>query len=309
MSRFGAFLTTCNRPDRLRRALEKTLAQTRPPELLLVIDNGDPGIVEPAVADLLGPRVVYHSMGENAGPAGASAYALERLAGLGFDWIGWGDDDTPPKTPDTLERLLRLAESAPPDVGGVGAVGARFDWRRGELVRLADHELSGVIEVDGIGSGLQLVTRRELLARVGLPDRRLFFGFYDPEYCLRVRRAGYRLWVDGELMRTYRELAGRMDLELRRSVRPANPPDRLWRRYYVTRNYIHMMRRTFDRPDLARREAAKALLRTVTAWGRGPGYAIPFGRLQLAGVVDGYRGRLGRTVTPQSKVYTAADPE
>lgn len=309
MSRYGAFLTTCNRPDRLRRTLEKTLAQTRPPELLLVIDNGDPGVAEAAIDDLLGPRVLYHPMGENAGPAGASAYALERLAGEGFGWIGWGDDDTPPKTPDTLERLLRLAESAPADVGGVGAVGARFDWRRGELIRLGDHELSGVIEVDGIGSGLQLVTRRELVSQVGLPDRRLFFGFYDPEYCLRVRRAGYRLWVDGDLMRTYRELAGRMDLVVERSLRPVNSSDRLWRRYYVTRNYIFMMRRTFDRPDLARREVAKALVRTVTAWGRGPRYAIPFGRFQLAGVFDGYLGRLGRSVAPQSKVYTVADPE
>jgi glycosyltransferase involved in cell wall biosynthesis len=307
--RFASFVTTFNRPERLRRTLEITLAQTPPPDRLLVIDNGDPGVAERVVADFPDPRVAYHAMGENTGPAGAAAYGLERLAAEGFDWIGWGDDDTPPKTADAFERLLRLAAGGPADLGGVGAVGARFDWRRGELVRLADAELAGVIEVDAIGGGLQLILRREAVRTVGLPDRRLFFGFEDPEYCLRLRRAGYRLWVDGELMRSYRELAGRMDLELRRSVRPANPPDRLWRRYYVTRNYIHMMRRTFGRPDLARREAAKALGRTVTAWGRGPRYGWEFGKLQLRGVVDGYRGRLGRTVTPQAKVYTAADPQ
>jgi len=307
--RFASFVTTFNRPERLRRTLEITLAQTRPPDLLLVIDNGDPGVAEPVVAEFPGPRIAFHAMGENAGPAGAAAYGLERLAAEGFDWIGWGDDDTPPKTADAFERLLRLAAGGPDDLGGVGAVGARFDWRRGELVRLADADLAGVIEVDAIGGGLQLILRREAVRAVGLPDRRLFFGFEDPEYCLRLRRAGYRLWVDGELMRTYRESAGRMGLELRRAVTPAHSADRLWRRYYVTRNYIHVMRTEFGRPDLARREAARSVLRALTAWRRGPGYGLRFGRLQLRGVVDGYRGRLGRTVAPQAKVYTAADPE
>jgi hypothetical protein len=67
------------------------------------------------------------------------------------------------------------------------------------------------------------------------------------------------------------------------------------------------MRRTFARPDLARREAARALARSLTAWGRGPGYGLRFGALQLRGVVDGYRGRLGRTVPPQPKVYRAEE--
>jgi GT2 family glycosyltransferase len=305
--RFASFLITFNRPDRLRRTLGITLAQSRPPDLLLVLDNGDPGVAEAVVAEFREPRVVYHSMGTNVGPGGAAAYGLERLAAEGYDWIGWGDDDTPPKTADTLERLLRLAASGPADLGGVGAVGARFDWRRGELVRLADAELSGVIEVDAIGAGLQLIVRREAIGQAGLPDRRLFFGFLDPEYCLRLRRAGYRLWVDGELMRTYRESAGRMGLQLRRAVTPAYSADRLWRRYYVTRNYIHAMRRTFGRPDLARREAARAFVRTLTAWRRGPAYALRFGGLQLRGVIDGYRGRLERTVTPQAKVYSAEE--
>lgn len=305
--RFASFVTTFNRPERLRRTLEITLAQSRPPDLLLVIDNGDPGVAEPVVAEFTGPGVAFHSMGENTGPAGAAAYGLGRLAAEGYDWIGWGDDDTPPKTGDTFERLLRLAADGPGDLGGVGAVGARFDWHRGELVRLADLELSGVTEVDAIGGGLQLILRREAIDRVGLPDRRLFFGFEDPEYCLRLRRAGYRLAVDGDLMRIYREAAGRMGLGAQRTVRPSDSADRLWRRYYGTRNYIHVMRTTFGRPDLARREAARSLMRTVTAWGRGPGYAVRFGGLQLRGVIDGYRGRLGRTVAPEAKVYATAE--
>jgi len=133
------------------------------------------------------------------------------------------DADPPPKTPAVWARLLQLAQPPPPGapVGGVGAVGARFDWRRGELSRLADNELAGPVEVDSIGSGHQLITSARVIDPAGLPDERLLFGFYDPEYCLRVRRAGFRLLVDGDLMRTYRELAGRLDLGLHRARIPA----------------------------------------------------------------------------------------
>lgn len=306
--RFASFITTFNRPERLRRAIEVTLSQSRPPDLLLVIDNGDPGSAEAIVRESASGPLEFHSMGGNLGPAGAAAYGLERLAEEGYDWIGWGDDDSPPQTPDTLESLLRLADAAPGEVGGVGAVGALFDWHLGEMVRLQDEQLEGVIDVDVVGGGNQLVLRREAILRVGLPDPRLFFGFEDPDYCLRMRRAGYRILALGSLMRAYREGAGRIGLGSTRTLRPSYSPDRLWRRYYVTRNYIHVMRRTFGRPDLARREAAKALARAVSAWGRGPRFGVKFGVLQLRGVVDGYRDRLGCTVPPQAKVYAEAGP-
>jgi GT2 family glycosyltransferase len=285
--------------------LEATLAQSRLPERLLVVDNGDPGPTARVLESLSPSRVeiAHQPLGDNLGPAGAASFALRTLTEAGFDWIAWCDDDTPPKTSDVWARLLALAQSPPPGapVGGVGAVGARFDWHRGELARLADSELSGPVEVDSIGSGHQLITSAQAIARAGLPDARLFFGFYDPEYCLRLRRAGFRLLIDGDLMRTYRELAGRLDLEIRRAHIPATPPSAFWRRYYVTRNYIFMMRRTFGRPDLARREAVKALARALSAWLRGPRYGLGFARHQLRGVVDGYLSRMGRTLTPVAK--------
>lgn len=303
--RVASFITTFNRPGRLLEAITATFEQSRPPHHLLVVDNGDPEKSAALLSRFRDLPIAHHAFGDNLGPAGAAAYALERLSREGYDWIAWGDDDTPPRTKDTFRRLIAIAEAAEADVGGVGAVGAHFDWQRGVLVRLPDEALHGVVEVDSIGSGLQLITRRELVETVGLPDARLFFGFYDPEYCLRIRRAGYRLLVDGDLMHEYRRLAGRLQLEARRSVLPRHGRSSLWRRYYVTRNYIFMMRETFGRPGLARREAAQALFRCMTSWGRGPWYGLRFTRHQLLAIFDGYRGRLGRTVLPQVKRYAS----
>ena len=170
--------------------------------------------------------------------------------------------------------------------------------------RLADDELDGVIDVDVIAGNQQLILSRQMIEQVGVADSRLFFGLYEPEYCLRIRRAGFRLLVDGTTMREHRLRANRLNLKPKRALVPDYPPGRIWQRYYRTRNYIFMMRRTFGRPDLARREAAKALTRSVTAWARGPHYGSQYTPLQLRGIVDGYRDRMGRTVIPLPKYRT-----
>jgi hypothetical protein len=76
------------------------------------------------------------------------------------------------------------------------------------------------------------------------------------------------------------------------------PRTSLWRRYYTTRNYIFLMRRTFDRPDLARREVVRALGRCATSISGGPAYAVHFTRHQLRGVRDGLAERMGATIAP-----------
>ena len=220
----------------------------------------------------------------------------------GSDWV---DDDDPPPTPDILERLLTLATSCDgSQVGGVGTVGSRFDWRIGEMRRLRDSELNGVMDVDVIAGNQQLILSRHMIANVGVADSRLFFGLYEPEYCLRIRRAGFRLLVDGEMMRAQREIAGRLALDRQRAIIPDYPPWRIWQRYYRTRNYIFMMRRTFNRPDLARRETAKALVRCCTSWSRGLQYGSMYVPYQLRGIADGYQGRMGRTIMPVPKYRT-----
>jgi GT2 family glycosyltransferase len=300
----GAFIITFNRPVILKETLQLLLSQTCPPDFVLVVDNGCSKETEEVVSGLLDEKVVYQSMGENLGPAGAAAYALQWLAEQGFDWIYWGDDDDPPPTPDTLACLFAfITLHNHTDVGGFGMVGNVFNWQTGEMKRLPDQVLRGALSVDIIAGNQQLILRREAIQAVGLPDARLFFGYEEPEYCLRLRRAGYRLLVDGNLMREARARAGRLNLKQRRSLRPRVSLNDIWRQYYSTRNYIFMMRQTFQRPDLAQREALKAIGRALFSWRRGPKYGTAFASLQLRGVLDGYVSRMGRTVLPKPKTH------
>ena len=257
---WASFITTYNRPEVLRSTIEAVFSQSMPPSTLLIVDNGTDPMTVGVVADFDDERLLYVSTGENLGSAGGCAFGLKWLAERGFKWINSIDDDDPPRIRHTMERLRALIERQDcEELGGVAAVGSRWNWATGQFDRLPDHELRGDVCVDTFGGNSLLTIRRSAIETIGTPEPQFFFGFYDPLYCLRLGRAGFRLMIDGDLMREHRDLAGRLELHRQRRLIPNDPVSGVWRRYYVTRNYIYRMRESFDRPDLARREALRAL--------------------------------------------------
>ena len=303
----AAFVMTYNRAEILRQTLAALLQQTVVPDLITVIDNGTDIATKKVVEEVGSDSVSYHSMGSNTGPAGAAAYALQTLSARGFDYIYWGDDDDPPKTHDTIERLLHRAELENNSrIAVVAASGAQWDWNSGRLVRIPDTDLHGAVEIDVVAGGSHALLTANAVRAVGFPNPRLFFGFEELEYCLRLRRAGYRLVADGDLMLQYRRLAGRLSWSRQKYAPHFYSSQDLWRRYYSTRNYIYVMRSEFRRPDLARRESGKAALRALASWTKGFQYGRHATALEVRGVIDGYRGRLGLTVQPHEKAITSA---
>jgi GT2 family glycosyltransferase len=298
--KLGAFVTTHHRPAVLRQTLERMLRQTRPPEYVLVIDNGSDPATERVVRGFDAARIGYHRMGHNGGPAGASAYGLRRLADEGFDWILCGDDDDPPLTDDTLERLMRIVQTAEQPLGMVGATGTPWDWQQGRRVLQFPLPERGICYVDVVGGSKVPIVSRSVVEQVGVPNAAFFFGYDDFEYCLRIRRAGYRIAVDAELFRCYAGLLRPEDRKSRPRGTP-RPRHEIWRQYYSTRNYIYFMRREFGRERLAFREVVNSLLRILVSWTQGLEYGAAFTRLQVQAVLDGYRGKLGLTIPPQRK--------
>jgi len=301
--RLGAFVITYRRPAALTRTVETLLAQSVSPGTVLIMDNGaSEGSHDESSQALagFGGRVQVRSMRANLGPAGAAAEAIAELMATGFSRIVWVDDDDPPRTPNALERLLAVLDSDQ-WIAMAGAFGSRWDWRRGRVCRIPDRELEGIVDVDVIGGSAHPILRASAAREIGLPRPELFFGVEEWEYALRLGRSGYRLAVDGDLMHEYRVRAGRLQRNTTRSLLPPYPLNDLWRRYYTTRNLIHSLRRTFGRSDLARRIAVRALVRSLSAWGRGPRYGARYSHLQLLGILDGYRDRLGRTLLPRPK--------
>jgi glycosyltransferase involved in cell wall biosynthesis len=299
--KFGAFIATYNRPASLQKTIEVILSQSRSPDLILVVDNANSGEAQNVVRNFPQDRVVYEGMKDNLGSAGGTAYGVRWLYEQGYDAIYCGDDDDPPAFPDTMERLLKVLTESSRDVGGAGAVGARWDWQKGKLIRFPDETLKGVLDVDVIGGNAHLILKRDGVKDFGSPRSDLFFGYPDVEYCLRIRKAGYRLVIDGDLMKKYREKFKSVKRYRTESFLPQREYGSIWRNYYTTRNYIFMMKNTFHRPDLAVRQSIKAFAGVPLSWLRGPKYGAAFSRLQLRAIWDGYSGKLGCTVLPGEK--------
>ncbi len=122
----------------------------------------------------------------------------------------------------------------------------------------------------------------------------LFFGHTEVEYCLRLRSLGYRLFTNGDLWRKRREHSGRLSV----SVAPSRKCSDRWKKYYVIRNYIFIMLQ-FRRFDLALKQALiQIIIKPLYTLPKDPGLAMRGFRLAIRAANDGFRRRMGRTLTP-----------
>jgi rhamnopyranosyl-N-acetylglucosaminyl-diphospho-decaprenol beta-1,3/1,4-galactofuranosyltransferase len=286
--RIGLVIATRNRSRVLAETLEAVRSQTRPPEAIVVVDNDS---ADDTLARLGRefPEVLVVKAGDNVGVNGGLALGLRALEGRGLDAFWMLDDDTVPP-PDSLEELEEALSRAP-GVSGVGYQGGTIRWgairhyKTPEQVRRLPSAGPGLREVDFFLVDGALV-RREPVDAVGYPPEDYFMMIGDVEYPYRMTRAGFRLAVF-ERDRLHRAtLGGKGDA----SGKPA------WRAYYKARNQVRM---ALDyRSPLLLVGALLRIARLALAYarpGRGDG---PRARALLRGALDGFLGRMGRTVEP-----------
>ena len=298
-----AILPTYHRSEDLRRTLANVLHGKRVPDALVIVDNGR----DPETAVLLNEATkcsAHTSLTllephENLGSAGGWAYGMRHVLPdlQAHDWILILDDDDPPHAPDEIDQMWQFAvaqHEADPTTAAVGIVGARFDWRKGVLQRLSDDEIEEAVDVDYVGSGHVAMYRVSALLDAGVFREELFFGHTEVEFGLRLRRAGYRIVANGELWKNRRELAGRCGVELH----PSRQCQVSWRRYYVIRYHVYMMRR-FGRWDLALKHALiQIFAKPAYTLVRDPRLAIGGFWQGLRASWDGWFGRMGRRREP-----------
>jgi GT2 family glycosyltransferase len=301
---FGV-LVTYRRPDDLRRYLELLATVATWIAAVVVVDN-DPGTTGAAIASAAAAslKVDYVASPENLGPAGGLALGLahvQQLAGPD-DWVVLLDDDNPPRDPGWIEQTYRFAQAqraADRRVGMVGIGGGRFDRRKARIVRLPERELDGPVDVDFVPGGALPVVSMAALRDAGRPDSALFFGMEEVEFGVRLKRHGYRVVVDGPVLRARRAHAGRTGDDVGRAPRQTS----LWRRYYAVRNQIVLARR-YGAPGAGIWATAENVIGRPVADLRQRRTAG--GQLAWLGVrasVDAWTGRLGRRIDPADPRY------
>lgn len=198
-----------NRRDDTLECLETLMRSHYQNHSALVLDNhSTDGSVEAIRAKF--PEVEIFALQENLGYAGNNNVGIKLALEKGADWVFVLNEDTI-LDPDCLAHLARSGESDP-SIGVIGPLvyhhsephviqtaGGTID-RYWDTTHIAQDEedtgqISGLRPADFI-SGCGIMVRRAAIDQVGVIDERFFYYKEETEWCLRIRKAGWKIFVE-----------------------------------------------------------------------------------------------------------------
>ncbi len=267
---------------------------------VVVVDNasqdGTPAAVRAAFPETF---VFVIENGANLGFAAGNNVGLRYALAQGFDYALLLNNDTE-APPNLLSALVAAAESDP-RAGAVGPIiyyhaaptrvwsaGGWIDWEQGISRMEGEVEDQGQFtatrEVDFI-TGCAMLLRCAALERVGLLDERFFMYFEETEWCVRARRAGFRI-----LFAPQAKLWHKIPLNARF--------DKEYLAYYMTRNRLLFLRATGARPRTWFKALVLQDLRTYLSLCLRPKWRARRGRVGMRlAWIDFWRGKFGRLET------------
>jgi rhamnopyranosyl-N-acetylglucosaminyl-diphospho-decaprenol beta-1,3/1,4-galactofuranosyltransferase len=191
-----AVVVTRDRLELLRESLAAVAGQTRPPDHLVVVDNGPDDAVREVVENS-GLPATYLPSRRNLGGAGGFALGMLHALALGAEWVWCADDDGRPADDSVLATLLEtaerhgLAEVSPLVTDMADPERLAFPLRRGLRWRRHRSDFAGLDVLPHYASLFNgALFRADALDVVGVPDYRLFFRGDETEIHRRLLRAG-----------------------------------------------------------------------------------------------------------------------
>lgn len=264
----------------------------------VVVDNASQDGTPAAVREAY-PQVVVIENDANLGFAAGNNVGLRYALAHGYDYALLLNNDTE-AAPDMLTELVTAAE-ADPRSGAVGPIiyyhaaptrvwsaGGWIDWEQG-ISRMEGEvedrgQFTAIREVDFV-TGCAMLLRRTALERAGLLDERFFMYFEETEWCVRARRAGFRI-----LFTPRAKLWHKIPLNARF--------DKEYLAYYMTRNRLLFLRATGARPRTWFNALVLQDLRTYLSLCLRPKWRTRRGRVGMRlAWMDFWRGRFGRLET------------
>jgi len=174
---------------------------------VVLIDNGSRDGSPDRIKEQF-PRITLIKNKENIGFAAGNNVGIRHALSQGADYILLLNNDTIVDS-SVLKELINVAESDE-KIGVVGAVNYSFEDRK-KVVMLSisfnwftgftkkedlDAISRGVIteprQVHGV-TGSSLLIKRAVVGKIGLLDSRFFIYYEDTDWCMRARKAGYKV--------------------------------------------------------------------------------------------------------------------
>ena len=299
MESIASITTAFNAAHILPRQIDALLAQSRPLQEIIVVDNASTDGTSAMLAERY-PQVTVLRLEKNVGASGGWAAGLKYAAlEKKHDWIWNFDDDSVPRL-STLSSLLAEAGDVTtnPEVGMLvpmpvhDATGSSYPpmfWRDG-YVKPSKRILQQPIWFADITVASGCLVRRSVVEKVGVPRADFFMDMFDFEYCLRIRSSGYKIAVITKC--TFSHEIGEprvLNFAGLRYVWQGHAP---WREYYITRNLTYTVLSLY--PTLRAKFALALLLlrHALVVLVCSDQKAVSLKRI-FQGFLDGRRGRLG----------------
>jgi glycosyltransferase involved in cell wall biosynthesis len=168
--KISVIIPVFNRRHEVLRAIASTLAQTLPPDEILVVDDASTDGTPEAVTALQEPRIRLIRHARNRGAAAARNTGIEAAQG---DWIAFLDSDDEWDQRKLALQLETLRRAPADTAAGVTGYIIR-DYRTGEQRSLQptvrDASLDAMLWGCSLGVGSTLLARRRVFFEVGLLD-------------------------------------------------------------------------------------------------------------------------------------------
>ncbi|ANY13249.1 hypothetical protein BCY75_04275 [Latilactobacillus curvatus] len=196
----AAVIVTHNRRDKLEKAIDSLLEQSAPVEKIVVVDNQSTDdtldFLKAKARDNAQIKVIHSE--DNLGGAGGFNMALAATLELPeIDWISIADDDAV-YDQDYMKKMAELSEKHA-DIGCFtgtviedGEIGTEHRVKIDDLDRLQLSKIDltsyeGNFPVD-IATFVGVFLKKDVLKKIGLPEKNFFIWYDDIEYSLRIRK-------------------------------------------------------------------------------------------------------------------------
>ncbi len=198
-----AHIHTLNDVDFIGQALDGLHRQTRPPDGIVIVDNGSTdGTVDRTFP--AGVSVIRNAT--NLGTSGAIIKGLAHALEHNFDWTWVFDADSVPE-PDALEKLLAFYQGLPPLAQEeICFLACQLENAQSEVrhrpMRFTDTTLE-YVPVDDNAAATQCdcfiwtgsLLRMPAVARIGLPSADYVLDVAEVEYGYRARELGFTSYM------------------------------------------------------------------------------------------------------------------
>jgi len=104
-------------------------------------------------------------------------------------------------------------------------------------------EMEGITDADVVAGNQMMIVNAKIPKAGIFPTEKLFFGFEELDFCLKVKYAGFRVVFNGGKIREARELAGITNPNYRWKGSSFGKEEILWRQYYSIRNMLYILKK------------------------------------------------------------------